>query len=256
MRFALPIVVLTALSGGCAVGQKIAYHDLTPALVARAPIPLTVVVQDERPEVSTLKKDPQFVGLMRGGWGNAFDVETASGKPLADDITSSISRGLALRGFNVSGASVLPMSSPAQIVATLAPTGASRVLVIQLSRWKSDTYMGTKLEVDVTARVLEVPSARELGVSRVAGARNLGSSFWDPPGHAESVVPGACRETIEQLLNSPTIVAALSVTAVPPPTTAPDKTTNTGPGPGAGPASVGRSNAGIATVAGGPWSRG
>src|SRR5579872_3356135 len=69
MRLALPIVVLTALSGGCAVGQKIAYHDLTPALVARAPIPLTVVVQDERPEVSTLKKDPQFVGLMRGGWG-------------------------------------------------------------------------------------------------------------------------------------------------------------------------------------------
>ena len=215
MRWVSVVVALTALSGGCAVGQKISYQDATPALLARAQLPLAVAVQDQRPEITGLKRGPQFVGLMRGGYGNTFDVETASGNPLADDVAFTISRGLAARGFSVRSTPVAPTDAPARIVATLAPTGVSRVLVIQLSRWKSDTYMSTQLLADVTARVLEVPAARELGASRVAGPRNLGSSFWDPPGHAKSVLPRALRETLEQLLNAPAIVNALSVPPAP-----------------------------------------
>jgi hypothetical protein len=239
MRLVPVIVVLTALSAGCAVGQTISYHEAKPALLARAPMPLAVVVQDQRPEVLNLKKAPQFVGLMRGGYGNPFDVQTTSGNPLADDVTFVIARGLAPGGFGVKPYPASGLNTPAQIVAGLATTGLSRVLLIQLGHFKSDTYSTTTLGVDVTARVLEVPTGRELGSSRVAGARNLGSSFWDPPAHAKHVLPPALRETLEQLLNAPQIVNALSLTIAPPAVAAPGMPppgAASAPAPGAAPA--------------------
>jgi hypothetical protein len=240
MRSVPIIVALTALSGGCAVGQKISYQDATPALVARASMSLAVVVQDQRPEITNVKKGPQFVGLMRGGYGNPFDVETMSGRPLADDVAAVVSRSLAPRGFRVKSYPMAWTNPPAQMLATLAPDGASLVLLIQLLHWKSDTYMTTTLGADVVARVLEMSTGRELGTSRVAGARDLGSSFFDPPGHAQKVLPIALRETLEQLLNAPAIVDALSLahapaaraaTGVPTPATATGAPSGAGPSP-------------------------
>jgi hypothetical protein len=42
---------------------------------------LAVAVHDERSEVASGDKNPAFVGLLRGGYGNPMDVRTASGAP-------------------------------------------------------------------------------------------------------------------------------------------------------------------------------
>jgi hypothetical protein len=216
MRNLSLVGVVAALCGGCAVGQTITYDDATPGLMARAPLALGLVVQDQRPEIASGTELPPFVGVFRGGYGNKFDVVTTSGRPLGDDFTNVIGHGLAARGFRVTNLPVVPMAPPAQIVAVAARSGAARVLVVQLGDWKSDTYMGTKLVYDVTARVFDVATSRMLGEARVARSRDLGASFWDPVGRAKKVVPAAYSAVLEQLLNAASIVNALGETPAPP----------------------------------------
>jgi hypothetical protein len=157
-------------------------------------------------------------------------VLTTSERPLADDVASVIGRALATHGYRVSPAPATSTSSPNQIAAMAARMGATRVLAVTLVVWKSDTYMGTKLEYDVTARVLGVPDARVLGESRVAASADLGSAFWDPTSLAKRAVPEAYERTLEALLNAPAIVRALSETRTPPPGGAPASAPASGPG--------------------------
>jgi hypothetical protein len=216
MRLLPSLTVLAALSGGCVVGQKIAYQDGTPHFLARAPIVLALDVQDRRDEVSRGEKKPTYVGVFRGGFGNPFDVSTASGAPLAVDFRSVIGRGLAARGYRVTSAPVATPAASADALASLAKTGAPRALLVQLVVWNSDTYNGTTLTYDVRARVLELPSGRQLATARLARERDLGASFFDPGGNAKEAVPRACRAILEELLNAAAMVEALGPAPPPP----------------------------------------
>jgi len=216
MRNIILVGALAALCGGCAVGQTITYDDATPGLTARAPVALALAVQDQRPELAEGQELPPFVGFCRGGYGNKFDVMTTSGRALGDDFMRVIGRGLGARGFRVANLPVASAAWPAQIVAMAARSGATRVLVVQLGDWKSDTYVRTKLVFDVTARVFDVATARMLGEARVARSQDLGGSFWDAPGHAKQVIPAAYSGALEDLLNAPSIVNALSAPQAPP----------------------------------------
>jgi len=217
MRSFFGVVALGAVSAGCAVGQKIDYADVTPGLVAHASIALGLAVQDRRPEVLSGEKSGVYVGALRAGFGNRWDLETQSGRPLADDMAGVIGRALAARGYQVTAAAAPTPDVPGAIVARAGRVGAARVLEVQIGAWNSDTYMGTKLTYDVTARVLEVPSGRLLGVARVAAARDLGASFWDPGSHAKQAIPPAYAGAIQALLDAAPIVAALGDAPPPPP---------------------------------------
>ena len=58
-----------------------------------------MATQDRREYVLSGNKDPQFVGLQRGGYGNPFDVRTSDDRPLAEDMTTAIVAAMAGRGF-------------------------------------------------------------------------------------------------------------------------------------------------------------
>jgi hypothetical protein len=83
------LFVLLGLSG-CAVGNQHQYAGVAPDLTLKATHSVAVVVVDRRPYVVSGDKDPDFVGLQRGGFGNPFDVTTASGKALASDIADDV----------------------------------------------------------------------------------------------------------------------------------------------------------------------
>jgi hypothetical protein len=156
-------------AGGCvAVGQTVDYRSVTPQLRARGPALVALSVQDQRTEVLAGKKTVAFVGFFRGGWGNLWQAATTSGRPLAEDFASTIWRALAAAGHPVTSAPTAPGQRPSEIAAACAKAGATRLLLVQLVTWKSDTYVSTALIYDVGAWVLEVPQGRVLG----AGARH------------------------------------------------------------------------------------
>ena len=77
------------LFSGCAIGNTHRYDLGNAALVAESDKRVAVCVADERPYVLSGEKPGSFVGLLRGGFGNPFDINTTSGEPMASDITTS-----------------------------------------------------------------------------------------------------------------------------------------------------------------------
>jgi hypothetical protein len=142
-------------SSGCAVGNKHQYADATPNLQIENGHATAVSVQDRRPYVLDGDKDPDFVGVQRGGFGNPFDVTTASGKPLAADMSEAVVAALKKKNLTAVAVSVAPDATDAAIKEIIVSAPAERLLNIKLLEWKSDTYQNTALIYHVELSVLD-----------------------------------------------------------------------------------------------------
>jgi hypothetical protein len=205
---ALVLLVACLLVNGCAVGNRYAYSTvvLEPDLAGSGRV--SVATQDRREYVLSGDKEPQFVGLQRGGFGNPFDVRTSDDRPLADDMTATIVAALAMRGFQPVAASVAPSADAAKVRKVLSEGGARRALLLTLREWKSDTYVNVELGYDVTLEVLDA-DGNVLASKRLEGRDDLGGNSWSPPLHATKAVPLAFKAKLDELLSDPAITRAL-----------------------------------------------
>lgn len=185
-----------AVLGGCAFGQKITYSHTTADVDAQGDRAVAIATLDQRPYVLSGKKTASFVGLSRGGYGNPFDVETPSGAPLANEISESVDRSLAERGFKTSIVVVAPSESRHAAIEALRKTGAERLVLISLAEWKSDKYIRTSLIQDVKVKVFD-SSGKELASAGFASDEVVGD------------VPLAFRAKIAEWFSEPKIVDAL-----------------------------------------------
>jgi hypothetical protein len=188
--------------GGCAVGQRYGYDQATiPLATLQAGGPVGLGVQDARPYVVSGNKDASFVGLMRGGFGNPFDVSTQSGRPLAVDMRDVIERAMKARGLRVAAVDIAPSQDGGAAKRTLLGSGGARNVLVTLAEWKSDTMLRTELIYDVTLVVFDGKGA-ELARNRLQGIDPIGPS-------PHSSVPEAFGRKFEALFNDDRIVAAL-----------------------------------------------
>lgn len=209
MRVALAIAILVGT--GCAIGTRHQYRDVVAALQASGSGTVAVATHDEREYILNGDKKPDFVGLQRGGYGNPFDVRTASGRPLAEDMTDAIAASLRLRGFQATPVTVAHTENASAVRQRLIDTRADRAVLLILNEWKADSMTNTELIFSTTLRVLD-RAGHVLAEKNLIGSDNLGGSFWNPPAHARKAVPEAFRAKLETLLNSPEVAAALSGT--------------------------------------------
>ena len=152
---------LLVLMAGCAVGQKYDYRTSAYPLPISGSGPLQLAVVDERPYIKDGDKSPDFVGLLRGGFGNPFDVKTASRKPLAEDVAVSLERSLEKVGFDV------------EILADPANATAERGLVLRMLEWKTDMYMKINLHFDLELQVRDA-EGNYLAQKRISGEEPIG----------------------------------------------------------------------------------
>lgn len=184
------------LLGGCAFGQKITYSNTTADVEAKGDKSVAVATHDQRPYVISADKSPSFVGLSRGGYGNPFDVETPTGAPLSDEISDSVSRSLAERGFRSSVVKVTPTQSRHSVIEAMEKGGEERLVLITLKEWKTDKYMRTSMIEDVSVKVLD-KDGKELATASFTGDETIGD------------VQMAFRSKIERWFGDPKIVEAL-----------------------------------------------
>jgi len=192
----LAVLGVVALLGGCAFGQKITYSNTTADIEAKGDKAVAVSTHDQRPYVVSANKSPAFVGLSRGGYGNPFDVETPTGAPLSDEISESVSRSLAERGFKSSVVKVTPSQSRHSVIEAMEAGGAERLVLITLKEWKTDKYMRTSMIEDVSVKVFD-KSGNELATASFNGDDVIGD------------VQMAFRSKIERWFADPRIVEAL-----------------------------------------------
>jgi hypothetical protein len=202
------LIILIVFLAGCAVGNKHAYHNVNADIAVAGTTKVAVATHDQRNYVKTGDKQPDFVGLQRGGFGNPFDIKTVSGNALAQDFTETICRSLASKGFQTAPVIVNYSETSFTVLADLKKAGGYRLILLTLNEWKSDTYNNTALIYNAKLEVFD-ENGNPIAQNSISGRDNLGGSVMNPPAHAKKVIPVAFKEKIESLLNYKDISEAL-----------------------------------------------
>ncbi|HPJ96634.1 MAG TPA: hypothetical protein PK022_04950 [Syntrophales bacterium] len=137
-RACLPVLALVIV---CLIGcgsRAINYNATLSDLRCASFRSVAVAVLDARPYILKKQKEPNYVGLMRGGYGNPFDMWTESGAPLADDMLSTIVDSLSAKGFDVTPVKTSTGDSMNSVLAKLKDSQAERLLLVDMKEWYSD----------------------------------------------------------------------------------------------------------------------
>lgn len=193
---------------GCAVGNKHAYNDIDPTVGTRTDKSVAVAAVDQRSYVLSGQSTPDLVGMQRGGFGNPFDVLTASGRPLSAEFATAMKSALARNGVKVVAIDTKPATSTQPAMTDLIASTGDRLLLLGIQEWIGDSQINTEVRYELQLVVAD-SGGKTLASKRYSGTRALGGSHINPPGHAKEVMPKAFKEMIETLLNSPEIATAL-----------------------------------------------
>ena len=214
LRFIAFIAPLALLCGGClAVGQSFDLASAMLTLVASGTASVAIAALDKRESIRSGAKTPDFAGTLRGGFGNPFNVLVRGHVPLAKVTADVVARGLKAKGFGARTVEIDSKTDDAAALAALRASGAAKLLLVDIQKWQSDTYMKVGMHYLLELKVLDAAGS-VLAQASVTGAEDgkddLKGSAMNPAGYAKKVVPKAFRDQLERLLNADAIVKALA----------------------------------------------
>jgi len=202
-------LTLVALATGClAVGQSFKLAEVVAMLVASGTYSILIATRDRREYVARGSKTPDFVGVLKGGFGNPFDVKNFGGKAFSDTFSDVVSKSLKAKGFTPSTVVVTPQDTPDQVRQKMLANPADRNIFIDVEEWKSESMTRTAMNYKLTLTVMD-NQGNVVAKSAIEGRDVLGGSAFNPAGVAKKKVPVAFKEHIERLLNDDAVVAAL-----------------------------------------------
>tara|TARA_R110000824_G_scaffold366730_2_gene555587 strand:+ start:101285 stop:101920 length:636 start_codon:yes stop_codon:yes gene_type:complete len=205
----LGLAFAASLLAGCAVGQKIDYSQQYSNIpTVKHGTTVSLGVQDLRPYVLAGEKDSSFVGVQRGGFYNPFDVNTSSGRPLADDLLQAFTNTLKSAGTIVTGSTLSSSLSPDMAVKTLSKNGSERILYISYREWKSDSFSNSWIVYDITAQIFD-KNMKKLGENHLQGKDAITSSAAMAANDANNSITSAFQLKIKELLSNQEIIVAL-----------------------------------------------
>jgi hypothetical protein len=202
------VVFLTVLLAGCAVNYD--YRAVVADIGFSGTASVSVAVHDQRAYVLSGDKRPDYVGLVRGGFGNPFFRSTLSGRPLADDMTAVIATSLAKRGYKTVSVNVSHSDRAAAVLDALKAVGTDRMLLLRVNEWKSDLnpYNDVTLFYSMQLALYD-HDGKILAEKKIEGRESLGGDVWGPAAYARKAAPEAFKKKIEELLSGPDIAKAL-----------------------------------------------
>jgi|LSQX01.2.fsa_nt_gb hypothetical protein len=201
------MILIVFLAVGCGprgIRYTATLHDLT----CSSSRSIAVAVLDERPYILKKEKDPSYVGLIRGGYGNPFDMWTESGAPLAEDMLHTITDSLRARGFKVTPLKTAAVNSREAALAGFKAADTDRLLLLVIREWYSDyipaayTPERSNLFVHVEAGVFNRNQKKTAG-------KNLMEDLTLPSGWPYETIPSVYQSKISGLINDSRICRAL-----------------------------------------------
>lgn len=203
------VLILAGLMGGC-TGYDISYNKVGIGFSQEGTTRVAIATVDQRSYVLNGKKNPQFIGLLRGMVGNPFSMPTQSGAPLATDITNEIAQSLKEKGFRTLPVIVDPPTDMDQAKEKLRATGHYRSILVIINEWKTDSYARTRLDYHVELKVFD-KAANLLAETSLKGKDTIPSGALDPISWPKTrkMIAQAFKEKFEALLNQKDIVDAL-----------------------------------------------
>ena len=196
--------VILALSG-CAVGNQYDYRSADVSLPVTGAGELGVGVVDNRSYVLSGDKDPNFIGVQRGGFSNPFNVKTVSGQSLTDDLAVSLEKSLRKSGFTVTSLAI-PSAEPSIVASTVAENGKSKNIVLTVTEWKTDIYLKMSLHFNLLLQVISNEGAT-VAENRTQGNEIIGGGGLESQNAKTAMA--AFETKIGRLFNNEAIIDAL-----------------------------------------------
>ena len=196
------VLLIASCGGNSAIHRTENYANAWPGINYSTDRSIVVGVVDNRPYVLSGKVGTQYVGVMRGGYGNPFYMSTESGGPLSDDLGTAIDSGLKNSGLRSTVVFLPSGLSPDKALKQFGANQRERALLVMVDEWKSDTYTTSRFLYDITATVYD-------------GSGNLLATYNDSNvdlkrEEISAVSPlDAGRGALSKMLNAPSIEQAL-----------------------------------------------
>ncbi len=191
-----------------AEGTTHKYQWTSADLKVKSSKKIAVAVRDRRTYVLIREKLPNFVGLVRQGYGVPFDAKTESGNALATDFGQSIVDGLKAKGNSAAALTIAPSLDKAAAKRDLLQMQAERFMLITLNEWKSNTFWRTELHFDVDLNIYD-QSGTELESKSLKGTDVEEGEGFTPKSRSQQVSAMIFQKKLEDLLNDPAVVSAL-----------------------------------------------
>ena len=157
-----------------------------------------VYVTDQRPYILSGDKSPDFIGIVRGGYGNPFDFSSSSGNSLAKDLGVAIQQAITT-------------SSTAKFMdGAFVPINSERckTVVLSYTEWKIDSFINAWFMYDAEVSVYS-QSGKVLAKNAATDKRVVSGSFWNPLGAARRNFLQETTSVINTLLTDVKVASAL-----------------------------------------------
>lgn len=99
---------------------------------------ISVGCVDMRESVRAGKHKPEYVGIVRGGYGNPWNVNTKGGKPFGDEVARCLEASLTAAGFEVAGNAIAYPDTDREALQKLKSQKASHKMLLVIHDWSSD----------------------------------------------------------------------------------------------------------------------
>ena len=205
-RAALALAVF--MLSGCGNMYRINYSNIRADLQYSGSRSVAVGVLDERPYILSGENDPRYVGTMRGGYGNPFDLWTESNMQLADEMAATVADSLRDKGFKVVAVKAAVGKDVSKILPAIESAGAERLVVMVVKDWWSNYYPAswgpekTELVMNVELKIMD--NSRQ-----VLGENRLNNTSIPPSGWPRDTIPGYYQKKMSELFNNQSIQNAL-----------------------------------------------
>jgi len=202
----IPVALISALLfAGCAPGTKLSYGDTVARVDASGTARVAAAAHDRRKLITSGQESPTFIGREHSLHHTAT-VNTASGQPLAADLTNLLAASLAAKGFKAIPVVVSTTESPDAAATKVAVLQVDRVVVLTVDDWRTDTRTDNKFKTQLFYDLdLQVRDS----VGKVLAQRRLSGHEGGMSGAARD----AFRQKLELLINSPEVTQALTLSA-------------------------------------------
>ena len=150
----IALLFILLLLSGCAMGKTINYEGTSNFEPNYKMPPVALAVIDKRPYVLDGNKKPSYTGTQRSIGGVPYNINTASGKPVAEDLQKFVATTLMKYGYFIDYTILLPINTTEPEAIKKLTAEEKKAILLVLNEWRTHIYFNPIFEYDLKMLVI------------------------------------------------------------------------------------------------------
>lgn len=145
------LVIILGVATGCSVGRKMSFSNEEVKPDYSKARSMAIAFQENRKEVLEGKEKPSFCGHMNSTAQIEYNMQTETGKPLAEEFSGSVTRSLVKLGIRAEQLVVGPGAVTDSVLLRFGQGDKERLLLFRINAWEASAaprFSTIRYEVD------------------------------------------------------------------------------------------------------------